>query len=402
MAQFQYEGRDVKGKRKAGRVTSESQREAILKLREKGIKVKEIKDVKAGFLQKEINFGNPVKSKDFVIFLRQFSTLLEAGVPIVQATKILAEQTASKELKKSLVAIQGDINTGQPLSEATSKYSKIFPTLFVNMVKVGEVTGNLDETLNDLADYYEKQNATRSKLQAALVYPALIAVFATGVIIFLLVSVVPTFVGMFAQFGAELPALTQTVLTASAWMTSYWWIIIVGILILIVAVSALAQKKEAKYYIHFTLLKLPVVGSLLKKAAIARMTRTLSSLVGNSVPILQAISISEKIVGNEIIAQVLRQSREALESGKSLTEPLQNHWVFPSLVTQMISIGEETGSLEVMLGKVADFYELELENATEQMKALIEPIIIASLAVVVGVIVLAIIMPMFAIFEHIK
>ncbi|WP_078413929.1 type II secretion system F family protein [Priestia abyssalis] len=402
MPQFKYEGRDLRGKKHQGKMTSASKKEAILKLKEKGIRVSDIQEMKETLLNKEITIGNSVKLYDFVIYLRQFSTLLKAGVTVVDSTRILAGQTDSKALKKALMDVEEDLRGGNALSAAAAKHKKVFPPMFVNMVRAGEVSGSLDETLERLADHFEKQHRTKQKVISALAYPAVVGVIAIGVVIFLLVSVVPTFVGMFEDFGAELPAITQFVLDASDFMTKFWWIIIGGLVLISVAVSLLYKEKQSKYYLDYLLLKMPIFGGLLQKAAIARFTRTLSSLFSNSVPILQAISIVENVVGNEVVSRVLVKSRDALERGHSLTEPMEKHWVFPPLVTKMIAIGEETGSLDVMLGKVADFYEAEVETSTDRLKSLIEPLMIVVLAGLVGTIVTSILIPMFDIFNHVQ
>lgn len=401
MAQFLYVGRHRSGTIRRGKITGESRKEVILKLKDKGIAVTQLNEAKETFLNKDIQIGNPVKLQDFVIYLRQFATLIQAGVSIVDSTKILAEQTASKGLRKALLKIEGEIREGQSFSQAASDHPKIFPPMFINMIAAAEVSGTIDETLNRMATYFEKQHETRQKIVSALVYPAILGVVALGVIIFLLTSVVPTFASMFAGFGAELPAITRFVLAASGFMQSFWYIIVFFVIICSTIFVSLYRNKSSKLYLDYAILKAPIFGKLLQKSAIARMTRTLSSLFASSVPILQAISIVEKVVQNEVMSEVLKKSRESLEKGQPLTEPMKGHWIFPPLVTQMISIGEQTGSLDTMLAKVADFYETEVNNATDRLKSLIEPIMIVFLAAIVGVIVLSIIVPMFEMFEHI-
>jgi type IV pilus assembly protein PilC len=402
MPQFKYEGRNIKGRRQTGTITSTSKREAIIKLRQKGIKVSQINEVPQTLLNKEITFGNPVKLQDFVIYLRQFATLLKAGVSVVDSTRILASQTESKALKKALADVEEDLRAGNPLSMAAAKHKRIFPTMFVNMIKAGEAGGNMDETLERLADHFEKIHRTRQKIISALAYPVVVGIIAIGVVIFLLISVVPTFVQMFADFHAELPAITKFVLKASEVMQVYWWLVVLIIFGLYVLFSVLKKQKQSKYYIDYVMLRMPIFGKLLQKSALARMTRTLSSLFSSSVPILQALAIVENVVENEVIAKVMRQARDSLERGQSLTEPMKQHWAFPPLVTQMIAIGEETGSLDAMLAKVADFYEAEVETATDRLKSLIEPLMIVFLASIVGTIVTSIIVPMYDIFNHIQ
>ncbi|WML40720.1 type II secretion system F family protein [Neobacillus sp. OS1-2] len=400
MARFKYSGRDKKGK-KSGIVNASSRRDAILQLKDKGIKVIEINEVAETLLTKEISIGSPVKLQDFVIYLRQFATLIRAGVPIVEATSILAEQTESKSLKKALLVVEQDLREGHPLSAAAAKHKKIFSSMFVNMIKAGEAGGNMDDTLEKLAVHFEKQHFTKQKIVSALAYPVTVAFVAIGVVIFLLVSVVPTFVDMFKDFGGELPAITKFVLNASGFMQKFWWLVILFIIAVFVSIIMIRNNKASKYYLDYFLLRMPLFGKMLQKAALARMTRTLSSLFASSVPILQALSIVENIVENEVIARVISQSRKSLEQGHSLTDPMKKHWAFPPLVTQMISIGEQSGTLDLMLSKVADFYEREVESATDRLKSLMEPLMIVLLAGLVGTIVTSIMIPMFDIFQHV-
>lgn len=401
MPRFTYTGRDTAGK-KDGSITSASRREAIVQLKEKGIRVVRIEEVPESIFTKDIAIGNPVKLRDFVIFLRQFSTLIRAGISVVEATNVLANQTSSKALKRVLFDVEEELKQGNALSAAAAKHPKVFSTMFINMIKAGEASGALDDTLDRLATQFEKQSETRSKIVSALTYPMVLGVIAIGVVIFLLVGVVPTFVAMFSDFGAQLPLITRFVLGASEWMQSFWWLFLLMILALVAGVMALKSKKETKYYLDYFVLRLPIFGPLLQKAVIARFTRTLSSLFTSSVPILQAVSIVEKIVENEVIAKVLADSKLSLEKGESMTGPMKGHWAFPPLVTQMISIGESTGSLDSMLDKIAEFYEKEVDHATDRLKSLIEPLMIVVLAVIVGTIVTSILVPMFDIFNHIQ
>ena len=401
MPKYRYQGRGKEGK-KSGNITSPSKREAISKLRETGIRVIDIQEVPETFLTKEIAIGNPVKLQDFVIFMRQFSTLLKAGVSVVESTKILSNQTESKPLRRVLTEIETDLRQGNPLSAAAARHKKIFSPMFTSMVKAGEAGGNMDETLERLAIHYEKQRRTKQKILSALAYPITVGIIAAIVVVFLLVAVVPTFVEMFAGFGAELPAITKFVLNASGFMQKMWWLILLLVIALYIAFLLLKQQKKSKYYIDYFLLRIPIFGKMLQKAALARITRTLSSLFSSSVPILQALSIVENVVENEVITKVLRESKASLEKGQSLTEPMKKHWAFPPLITQMIAIGEETGSLDEMLSKVADFYEAEVESSTDRLKSLIEPLLIVFLAGIVGTIVTSILVPMFDIFNQIQ
>ncbi len=371
------------------------------KLKQEGIRVVEMTEVAETLLTKDISIGSGVKFQHIVIFLRQFSTLIKAGISVVDATRILAEQTESKVLKKALLDVERDLQEGKPLSGAVAKHSKIFSPMFINMVRAGEAGGNMDETLERLAVHFEKQNNTRAKIKSALAYPIAVGIIALVVVIFLLVSVVPTFVTMFADFGGELPAITQFVLNASEFMQKFWWLVTLLIIGCIVTIVALRNNIQTKYYLDYFMLRVPVFGKMMQKAVLARMTRTLSSLFTSSVPILEAMSIAEKVVENEVIARVIRQCHDELERGQSMAGPMKKHWAFPPLVTQMIAIGEETGSLDAMLGKVADFYEQEVENSTDRIKSLIEPLMIVFLAGIVGTIVTSIMVPMFEIFNQV-
>ncbi|WP_419881814.1 type II secretion system F family protein [Peribacillus sp. B-H-3] len=400
MARFKYTGRDKSGK-KSGIITAQSKREAIQKLKDDGVRVVEMTLVPETFLTREITIGNPVKLQHFVIYLRQFSTLLRAGVSVVESTNILSSQTESKHLRKALQSIEQELRDGNPLSQAASKHKNIFTAMFINMVRAGEAGGNMDETLERLADHYEKQHSTRQKIQSAMAYPTVVAFIAIFVVIFLLKSVVPTFADMFKDFGGQLPAITQFVLNSSAFMQKAWYLIILFFVLMAILIIYIKKNKTTKYYYDYFFLRVPIFGKMMQKAVLARMTRTLSSLFTSSVPILQAMTIVDQVVENEVIGGVIRKSRDSLERGQSLTDPMRNHWAFPPLVTQMIAIGEQTGALDAMLSKVADFYEKEVENSTDQLKSLIEPIMIVVLAGIVGTIVISIMVPMFEIYNQV-
>ncbi|KSU63872.1 type II secretion system protein F [[Bacillus] enclensis] len=401
MTRFKYEGRDRSG-RKRGVISAPSKKEAMMRLKNQGIRVISAEEVPETLLTKEITLGNPVKLQQMVVFLRQFSTLLKAGVTVVDATRILSAQTSSKALSKVLSEVEMELKEGIPLSEAFAKHRKIFEPLFINMLKAGEATGSLDETLERLGDHYEKQHTTRQKVIAALSYPAVVGIIAIGVVIFLLLAVVPTFVDMFADMGSELPLITRIVLGASEIVQKYWYVLVLLVILGAAGITLIRRKKETKYYLDYFILRIPVFGSLIQKAALARMTRTFSSLFSSSVPILQSMVILERVVENEVIARVIKESRDSLESGGSLTEPMKDHWAIPPLVSHMISIGEETGSLDAMLSKIADFYEKEVEHTTDQLKSLIEPLMIVVLAGLVGTIVTAIMVPMFEMFNNVQ
>ena len=400
MARFKYDGRDAHSK-KSGVVVAANKREAALKLKNQGIRVTNLTEQAETVLTKEIHLGKPIKRTQFIMFLRQFSTLLRAGVTIVESIRILSLQVESKPFQKILVSVGDDLRGGGSLSDTLMKHPKAFEPLVINMIKAGEMSGTVDDSLDRLAEHYEKAHMTKQKVISAMSYPIVVGIVAIGVVIFLLSFVVPMFVDLFASVGGELPLLTQFVLKASEFMVDYWYLFILAAGAIIVGVLMMRNNKEGKYLLDSFLLRLPIFGDLMKKSALATLTRTLSSLFASSVPILQALSMTEKIVENEVISRVVGESRQSLERGGSLTEPMAGHWAFPPLIPHMIAIGEQTGSLDSMLAKVADFYEKEVDASTDRLKALIEPLMIVLLAGLVGTIVLSILLPMFSLFTEI-
>lgn len=401
MALFKYEARGIDGSVKKGKIKAKTSREIYGILKEKRLRVISVEEVPESIWNKDLDIGQSIKLKDFVIYLRQFSTLLKAGITVVDATDILSKQTESKVLAKILRNISEKLAEGTSLSATFEAYPKFFPELFINMVRSGEASGTLDDTLERLADYYEKQFRTRQKVISALSYPAVIGVVAILVVIFLLLTVVPQFVDMFDDMDAELPAITVFVMSASDWIQAYWWALFLLVGIFIFVFTIIKKTPGGRMALDTLALRTPLIGNLIQKSAIARFTSTLASLSASSVPILEAVEITEKVVGNQVICKVLKDGRMSLEQGNSLANPMLDHWAFPPLVSQMIVIGESTGSLDAMLEKVADFYEAEVETVSDQLKALIEPIMILVLAVVVGTIVLSIMVPMFEMFNNI-
>ena len=401
MVVFKYNGRTAQGALKKGIVDATNKQAAIVKLRAQGINPRELEESNS-ILHKELSLGGKVKNEHFVIYCRQFATLIRAGVSILESTKILSDQTSSKSLKKGLQDVEEDVRSGLSFSNAAAKYPKVFPALFVNMIRAGEATGNLDESLERLAFSYEKQFNLKKKVQSTMAYPIILLVMTVFVAGFLMLTIVPQFVTMFEDMGAELPLITKLVMGLSNSLQSSWYLFLGLILILVIGFNLLYTKNESfNYSFNVLLLRIPVFGKLLQKSAIARMTRTLASLFSSSVPILQALTIVENVIGNPVVAKVVRESRASLESGSTLSAPLQKSWIFPPLVTQMTAIGESTGSLDYMLEKIADFYEDDVDRTVDTLKSLIEPLMIVFLAAVVGTIVMAIMVPMFSMYEQI-
>lgn len=397
---YKYAGRTRKGTIKKGTINATNKTKAVQKLREQGISPREIHEAK-GWMYKEVTIGRPVKHQDFVIYCRQFATLIRAGVSIVDATNILSKQTESKMLSRALSDIEEELRTGKALSDSITKYPKIFPPIFINMVRAGEASGNLDETLDRLATYFEKQYDLKKKVQSALAYPITLMILIVAVVVFLMVTIVPRFTDIFAQFDTELPMITQFVVGASHVVQNLWWLLVVISILMILVFSLLIKKSQSfHYFVHVLLLKIPVFGKLLQKSVIARMTRTLSSLFSSSVPILQALTMVERVVNNPVIGKVVLNARNDLEKGDRLMNSFEQSPFIPPLVTHMTAIGEETGSLDFMLSKIADFYEAEVDRTVETLKSLIEPFMIVILAFVIGTIVLAIMLPMFSMYQQ--
>ncbi|MBD8034546.1 type II secretion system F family protein [Solibacillus merdavium] len=401
MTVFKYVGRTKMGVTQKGTIDAANKATAITKLREKGINPREIEESKS-ILHMDISLGSgKIKTQDFVIYCRQFATLIRAGVSLVEATNILAKQATSKPLKKALEKVEEDVRAGIPFSDAVQKHPKVFPELFVNMMKSGEATGNIDDTLERLANSYEKSFRLMKKVQSTLTYPAMLLVLIVVVVFFMLIFIVPTFVESFESMDAELPMLTVLTVALGEWLRQYWWLPVGAVVIGVVVFQYLYRNNEQFHYtVHYMLLKMPIFGQLLQKTAIARLTRNLSSLFSSAVPILQALTISQKVSGNPVVGKVVLDARASLEKGSTLTEPFEKSWIFPPMVTSMTRIGESTGSLDYMLEKVADFYEEEVDRNVDTLKSMIEPLMIVILAGAVGIIVAAIFLPMFSLYEQ--
>lgn len=401
MPNYAYQVIDEKGKLQKGMLGAPNKSSAIAELKKKGLIVKTIEEKQKTVWQTEITFGAPVKMEDFVVYLRQFATLIRAGVSIVDATNILSNQSESKALRQALIEVTDKLRKGSALSAAVGDYPKIFPAIFVNMIRAGETAGNLDEVLDKLAHQFEKDYFTVEKVKSAMTYPIVVGTVAMISIAFLLTNVVPKFAGMLVAAGTEVPALTRTVMSLSDSLMHQWYIWIAGIVALVILFKLVVSMPKGRFALDYFKLKMPIFGVLFRKAAIARFTRTLGSLFHSSVPVLQALTVVEKVIGNAVIAQVINESKDSLRAGKSLSDPLSKSWVFPPLVTQMIAIGEETGALDQMLNKIADFYEQDVDNTVDKLKSLIEPLLLLVVASIVGTIIASIMLPMFKIYETI-
>lgn len=400
MAIYAYDAIVRRGQRQQGRVEAEHRDDAIRQLSRSGLHVVELHEVKNSVWTKEFSFAQgKVKQADFVAFGRQFATLVRAGLPLVDALQVLVEQTRSKPLQGALSDVVQRVTEGNALSDSLAQHPRVFPSIFVHMARAGEVSGTLDEVLESTATLVEKQYQTTEKIKSAMIYPISVCVFSVLVTLFLLVKVLPMFVSEFQQEHLILPLPTRIVLGASHLLTHQWYIFLAVLVVVVGLFLWVARSPRALYQKDKWLLRLPVFGPLLQKNSVARMGRTLSLLFRSAVPTLQAMSITADVVQNRYVANTLRESRERLRSGESMVAPFEANDAFPPLVTQMIHVGERTGNLDEMLSKVADFYEAEVATMVDRLKQLIEPIMIAVLAVVVGSIVLAAILPMFSLYQ---
>jgi type IV pilus assembly protein PilC len=350
-----------------------------------------------GFLKQKIT------TKDLVIFTRQFATMIDAGLPLVQCLKILGDQQENPTFKKIIVEVRNDVEQGSTFADALSKHPKPFDALFCNLVAAGEVGGILDTILNRLAVYLEKADALARKVKGAMVYPTTVLVVAVGVIVLLLVKVIPTFEKMFADFGSDLPGPTQVVVNISHFMQD--WIVIFLVSLTAVGIAFAQARKRSYKFRRATdalFLKAPVFGPLIRKVAVARFTRTLGTMIASGVPILDGLDIVSRTAGNVIIEEALNSVRTAISEGRTVAEPLAEAGVFPGMVVQMIAVGEETGAMETMLGKIGDFYDEEVDAAVDALTAMLEPIMMVGLGGTVGAMLVAMYLPIFKIAETIN
>jgi type IV pilus assembly protein PilC len=398
MALFKYKAKSSLGKVVEGTLEVESEGALASALRQKRLEL--ISSSKAGslevYLGKFFQKGGKVTNRDVVIFSRQFSTMVNAGLPIMQGLAIVAEQAENPNFRVVMGRVRDDIANGVPLSEAMAKHPKAFSTLYVNMVKAGEQGGILDAIFERLSEYLEKAEGVSRKVKSALMYPIVVMSVAFMVVIFLMIKVIPTFRDVFTSFGAKLPLPTQIVIDISEFLQSKKaLLLLVGFFGLWVVISAYRKTKAGAYQWDKLILGLPTFGTLVRKAAVAKFARTLGTLIKSGVPIMDALETVGKTAGNLVVERAVQNCRESVREGKTLTQPLKESGVFPPMVIQMINVGEETGALDQMLSKVADFYEDEVDVAVEGLTSIIEPILIVFLGVTIGFIVVAMFMPMF-------
>jgi len=393
---FKYAAKDMNGKNVSGVLEAPDRAAAISILRKRELVI-----ISLGEGSAKRAFSLPFQSRqkvkidDLVLFSRQLATMVDAGIPLVGALDILGEQSENKAFSGVVISVRNDVETGSSLSEAMSKHKNAFSELFVNMVKAGESSGMLDEILDRVAIYLEKTSSLQRKIKSALVYPAVVTSMAFGITLLLLLKVIPVFKGIFEGFGAQLPTPTLILLAISDALQKYF---LIGIAIVIgVTIAAVRYVKTQKGRLQFDTLtlKLPVFGQLFRKVAISKFTRTLSTLIRSGVPILSALEIVGKTSGNKVVEKAIEQVRMNVREGESIADPLARAKIFPPMVTRMVSVGEQTGELEKMLSKIADFYDEQVDAAVSALTSMMEPLIIAFLGLVIGSIVICMFLPIF-------
>jgi len=397
---YQWSGKTLRGTIESGEMAAGSKEDVISQLKRKSITPTVIteKVSKSGF-----GLKGRVKDKDIVVFTRQFATMIDAGLPLVQGIEILSTQVENKVLAKTLVAVKKDVEGGSSYADALKKHPRIFSELYVNMVAAGEAGGILDTILNRLSLYIEKAMKLKKKAKSAMIYPSVITTVAVLVIAVIMIFVVPTFSKMFAQLGGTLPIPTRIIINLSNFLAGMGGIMILAVIIgLIVTIIQMRRTEKGKKFIDSIILKLPIFGMILKKVAIAKFTRTLGTLISSGVPILDGLEITAKTAGNKVIEYHVLDVKKAVAEGKTLAEPLSRAKVFPPMVTHMIAVGETTGALDAMLSKIADFYDDEVDAAVSNLTALMEPFLMVFLGVTVGFIVVAMYLPIFKLITLIK
>ncbi|MCD6360620.1 MAG: type II secretion system F family protein [Armatimonadetes bacterium] len=410
MPTFSFVARDKSGQQVEQTQEAPSKDALIKSLRDQGLYVSQISEQKAPKVAKKsqgfrFGFGKRVGLKDLAIFCRQFSTMINAGVSLVRCLDVLEQQSANVTLKEIIRDIQKEVEGGATLSRSMAKFPRVFSELAVGLVRAGEVGGVLDETLDRLAGFMEADLALRQKIKSSMTYPVLVLFVAVGIVTFLVTFILPKFMQLFLDLGMEesdFPAPTRFMMNVSHFMTSKWYIMIGIVVGLWIAIGRIKRTKTGKRYYDTVMLKLPVFGSLNHKVAVARFARTLSTLLASGVPILQALETVAGTVANDIISDAILLARASIREGDTIADPLTESKMFPPMVVQMITIGEETGQLDSMLEKVADFYEREVDAAVESLTSALEPVMIVTLGVIVGFIVIAMFLPLIGVIQNLS
>jgi len=397
MPKFKYEAMDSTGQEVTGTIEASGESAAVSSLRDQGYRPFEVNEISDGGFELNIPFisGPPVDQQEVALFTRQMATLLDAGLPLLRAVNIMKDQLDNEDFKDILDQVSQDIKGGASFSEALERHPDVFENLYVNMVKAGEVGGVMEAVLQRLADFAEKAQELRTKIKSATMYPAIMFCIAILVVVFLLIFVLPTFIDLFTEMGVELPLPTRIVISISDFLQHRWYVVLGMVFGASYAGKWYYGTDKGEYNIDKLKINLPVFGSLFRKVATARFTRTLATLVRSGVPILQAIDIVQDTIGNRVVAETMNEVRDSISEGDTISEPLHESGVFAPMVTHMISVGEETGSLDEMLGRIADTYEMQVEEMVEGLSSMLEPILILFMGIMVGTIVMAMFFPMF-------
>ncbi len=396
MPVYAWKGKTTSGEVQFGEMTFASREEAIAYLRKKKVITSYVREKQksAGFSLK-LPGRKGVKTRDLVIFTRQFATMVNAGLPLVQCLDILSKQTESAHFRNVISAVTHDVEAGSTLAESLGRRPEVFDSLFCNMVDAGEAGGILDDILIRLAGYLEKAEALKRKVKSAMTYPTVVLCVAVGATVFMLLFIIPTFARIFKDFGGELPLPTQIVMMASDFLKGYWWVLGLSVGAAIFGFKRYYKTSGGRMQIDRLLLKFPVFGEVLRKSSIARFTRTLGTMISSGVPILSALDITARTAGNKVVETAIMATRGSIGEGETIAAPLRSSGVFPPMVVQMISVGEETGALDKMLEKIANFYDEEVNVAVETLTSIIEPIMIVVMGLLVGGMVIAMYLPMF-------
>lgn len=403
MAQsYVYKVKDKTGKILNGNIEGDSEAMVIGKLKQMGYTIVNVSS-KAG-AGAEINLGflkKRVKSKDLTVFSRQFATMINSGLSLTKCLGILADQAENSTLAEIINTLQKDVEGGLSLSEAMGKH-KIFPTIFINMVRAGEAGGVLDEVLLRVAEHFEKEANLKAKIKSAMSYPIAMFSFSMLILFVMITFIVPMFVGMFEDLGGNLPLPTKILLFLSNFVRGFWWLMLAAIIGIVIGYKSWKTTETGRMTLDRLKLKLPVFGSLIRKISIAKFTRTLGTLVSSGVPILQALDITGDTAGNAVIEDAVKGTRSSIKEGETIAKPLEESHVFPPMVTQMIAVGEETGALDSMLTKIADFYDEEVANTVDALTSLLEPLMLVVMGLIIGGIIISLYMPMFGIINLIQ
>ncbi|MBC8317015.1 MAG: type II secretion system F family protein [Desulfobulbaceae bacterium] len=392
---YVWKGTNSYGEKRKGKLEAPSQAAAAAQLKKIRIKTTVLKEAPKDIFQDISLFQPKVTGKDVVVFTRMMSTMIDAGLPLVQSLQILAQQQENSTFKKTLTDIQTDVETGMTFAESMKKHPKVFDNLFCNMIDAGEVGGILDTILTRLANFMEKSMILKKKIKGAMTYPVICLCIALVITAVILVFVVPVFAKMFADFGSALPVPTQIVVNISEFAQSNFFFIIGAIVLTVVGIKKVYNTEKGRKAMDRAILKAPVVGPLVRKVAVAKFTRTLGTMLHSGVPILDALTVVGKTSGNTVIEQAVFRVADAITEGRTIAEPLEETGVFPGMVVQMINVGEATGALDTMLEKIADFYDEEVDQAVENMTAMIEPFMMVFLGGLIGGLVIAMYLPIF-------